>query len=202
MPESIKSCGELMTPPASNTSRSACATLRSPFLQILDADGAAAVKDDARGESIDQHVEIGAAERRPQIRCRGTAPPSVANGHLQPAEAFGVGAVVILGDRIAGRFARGEIGLHQRIVIVGWTRRQRPVAAAIGVCAAGPGFLATKVGQDVGIRPARASQPPPSGRSLADGRGSKPSRSSPTSPRQSCRAHTRSGGRSSVARAR
>src|SRR5260370_42695670 len=58
------------------------------ILQILNSDGATAIKNDARGKSFDQHVEVAATERRPEIRGRGAAPPSVSNGHLQPAKAF------------------------------------------------------------------------------------------------------------------
>ena len=42
MPDSIRSCGELMTPPASMTSRPARAVLVAPFCVVFDADGAVA----------------------------------------------------------------------------------------------------------------------------------------------------------------
>src|SRR5580658_4144990 len=65
-----------------------------------------------------------------------------------------MGAVIVLGDRIAGVSAGREIGVDQRVIVVGRTRRQRTVAAAKGVGAAGPGFLAAKVGKYVAIGPA------------------------------------------------
>ena len=46
-PDSINSCGELMTPPARITSRSARAVICSPASVIFDADGAAALEHDA-----------------------------------------------------------------------------------------------------------------------------------------------------------
>src|ERR1700722_12811384 len=75
------------------------------ILQILNSDGSPAIKYDAGNQSVDQHVEVGAPERWPEIRGRGAAPPSVSNGHLQPATAFRVGTVIVLGHRIAGRLA-------------------------------------------------------------------------------------------------
>ena len=88
MPDSISTCGELITPPARITSRSARATLVSPPCEIFDADRAIVLEQHAGHQRIHLDVQVRPLHRRLQIGARGAAAPAVADRHLPAAEAF------------------------------------------------------------------------------------------------------------------
>src|SRR6185437_11132692 len=88
----------------------------------------------------------------------GAATPAMAHRRLRAAEAFLLRAVVIGGRRAARGSTGGEQRLGQRVG-KGWAAgRERPVAAAIGIGAALPGFLAPEIGQHMRVRPLRESR--------------------------------------------
>ena len=102
IPDSIRSCGELITPPARITSRSARAIDPLAAAQIFDPDGATALDQDPRRQRVDLDREIGPRQRRPQIGDGGTASPAVADRRLRAAKALLLRAVVVLGRRMTG----------------------------------------------------------------------------------------------------
>ena len=153
MPDSINSCGELMTPPHRMTSRSAWRDNALARFQIFDADRPATLEQDARRQRAHDDFEIGPGQRRTQIGDRGAAAPPVADRHLRAAEALLLRAVVILGQPVPGRRTRRHIGVDQRVGIARQPHRQRPIAAAIGAGAALPAFLTAEIGKHMGVRP-------------------------------------------------
>ena len=86
MPDSIRSCGELITPPARMTSRSARATWRSPRCRY-STPTARLPSNRMRVASAPSRPSDWACERRAQIGDRGAAAPAVADRHLQAREA-------------------------------------------------------------------------------------------------------------------
>jgi hypothetical protein len=86
-----------LTAPAERiTSRSASARSTAPPLFVFDRDGAAAVKDDPVDQCLDDHLEVGPLQRRPQIGARGAGPPPAAARLLAPADAVaGAGRQVV-----------------------------------------------------------------------------------------------------------
>ena len=97
MPDSIKSCGELMTPPQQDHFAIGMRGdgLAAPV--IFDAGGAAAGENDPRGQRAGHDREVGPRQGRPQIGVRGAAAVAVSHRHLPGAEAFLLGAVVVGG---------------------------------------------------------------------------------------------------------
>ena len=90
MPDSIRSCGELMTPPARITSRSARAATVSAALPVFDADGAASLEEDARGQRLDRRpsgsgASAPGADRRSRRCSAGRCGSSSAGGRSLPA---------------------------------------------------------------------------------------------------------------------
>ncbi len=61
---------------------------------IVDADRARALEQHAGDHGADRDRQARPGQHRPEIGGRRTAAPAVADGHLQPAEAFLAGAVV------------------------------------------------------------------------------------------------------------
>jgi GNAT superfamily N-acetyltransferase len=59
--------------------------LRLVVAQHLDARGALAVEDEARGKGIGEHLDVAALLRRMQVRHRRAAPPAVSLRELNPA---------------------------------------------------------------------------------------------------------------------
>ena len=123
-------------------------------LLVFDAGRAAVLEHDARRMRAHFHAQVGAAKRRPQISVGGAAAAAVANRHLHAGEAVLLGAVVIVGDRVARGDARVEPGVEERIGIARAARGERPAAAAIRARAVFPRFLAPEIRQRVRIRPA------------------------------------------------
>ena len=161
MPDSIRSCGELIEPPARITSRAACATLLSPRLLVFDAGGAPVLDDDPGRVRVHLDLKVGAHQRRAEICHRGAAPPSVADGRLRAAESFLTRAVIVRRRRMACRNARLQKRIGERIGKVWHRGRKRPVAAAIGVGPALPILLPPEIGQHVRIGPVRQAHPGP-----------------------------------------
>ena len=122
---------------------------------VFDADRARALEQDARHQRAGLDRQIGAPERRPQIADRRAAPTAVADRHLDAREAVLLGAVVIVGRRMAGLAAGVQIRLDQRVGVARVLDGERPVAAAIRVRAALPALLPPEIGQHVRVGPAR-----------------------------------------------
>ena len=101
------------------------------------------------------HLEIAPLHRRPQIGVGGRPAHAVPHRHVEAAESLLLLAVEVGAHRIAGLPARLDEGVVERIALGPCARRQRPVAAAIGVGAAAQTFGAAEIGQHVAIAPAR-----------------------------------------------
>ncbi len=79
------------------------------------------------------------------------------DGHLNAREAFLLRAVVVVRDWQPGRPGSVEIGLAQGILVAGYFRGERPIAAAIQVRPTLPALLATEIRQHVRVGPVRQS---------------------------------------------
>ena len=80
--------------------------VRRAVLAVFDADRAAPLEQDARGQRIRHHREIAALARGREIAARGRPAPALARGELEIAGAFLARAVEIVGARDAGLSAR------------------------------------------------------------------------------------------------
>src|SRR6516162_454765 len=70
--------------------------LDRPAPLIFDRDGAAAVEDDAPDQRLDDHLEVGPLQRRPQIGAGGAGPSPPSARLLAPADAVaGAGRQVV-----------------------------------------------------------------------------------------------------------
>src|SRR3954471_16077816 len=85
-------------------------------LQVLDADRALAVENDARRERVRRDLEIAALARRFEITHRGRAAPPVARGELVIAEALLNSAIEIRIARIAALLGRFDESFGDRQV--------------------------------------------------------------------------------------
>jgi hypothetical protein len=122
---------------------------------VFDADGAMSLEHHPGSERSHLDREVGPLQRGTKIRGRRAASPAVADGHLDRREALLLRTVVVVGHGMAGRHPRGHVSVAQRIGEARLLRGQGAVAAAIGVGAALPRFLAAEVGQHVGVSPLR-----------------------------------------------
>ena len=91
MPDSISTCGELITPPASSTSRWRAHDRGSAALRYSTPTARPPSISDARHQRAGLDGEIVALQRRAQIGDRGAAAPAVADGVLVAADALVVG---------------------------------------------------------------------------------------------------------------
>ncbi len=156
MPESIKSCGELIAAPCEDDFARGvgprCVAARG---HIFNADGATAIEQNAVDQRADLDPQIGSRKRRSQISDRGAAAAAVADRYLPAGEALLLAAIEVVGPPVAGCSARGRESLDDRVGKACMPRRQRSVAAAILIGAAFPGFLTLEIGQHVRIGPLR-----------------------------------------------
>ncbi len=119
----------------------------------LHADGPAVLDHHAPGKAAHQRG-VGPLQRRLQIGvCRRPA-PAIVDGLLHQAEAFLLGAVIVVRQLEPGLLAGIEEGVEQRIGHRPALHMQRPVGAAPALFAAGGGFHALEIGQHVLIAPA------------------------------------------------
>ena len=154
MPESISSCGELITPPARITSRAARAIRRSPSTTYSTPTRACALEDHARRQRVHRHDDVAARDGGTEEGI-GTAPAAaVADRALQAAETLLLRAVVVRGERMTGSRAGFHVCVDQGIRVAGRARDERAVAAAVFARPALPRFLPAKVRQDVRVGPA------------------------------------------------
>ena len=190
-PESMRSCGELMTPPARMTSRSARAVDRFRALAVLDADGAAALEEDARRKRLDGDRQVVPLQGGAQIGGRGAAAAAVADRHLQAAKAL------LLRRRCSRRSRHGRRSVplrHRRRAAdprsgrTAWSadrrRRDRHWRRL-------PSFPACGNREGPPRRTSRTARLRPSGHSRRDCRARRPWRWSTTSRRSPCRARIR-----------
>src|SRR5947209_18563749 len=83
--------------------------------------------------------------------------PPVANRHLHAGNAMLLCGVIIIIVGMAGLDSCFDIGVDERIFISRLAYRERAVPAAIEACASFPGLLPPKIGEHVGIGPARCT---------------------------------------------
>ena len=159
MPESCRSCGELMAPPHRMTSRLARSSVTAaapPAPGVGHADGALAVEQDPRRVGVGAHVEVRPRHRGMEIAACRTHPAPVVDGALDVRDTLLRGAVVI---GIAGdaelRRAFDE-GIAQRVTPAEVGDLDRALTPAEGVVPVTDTlFVAAEIGQHVGITPAR-----------------------------------------------
>src|SRR5581483_2115755 len=123
-------------------------------LAVFDADGAIAFHQQPQHHGLHFDLNPAAFQRRAQIGTGGARAPAVADGHLQPAEAFLACAVIVVGPGMARRLAGFREGLEQRVFVMAELRTERTIAAAIRIAAAFPAFLLAEIGKDLVIGPA------------------------------------------------
>ena len=92
MPDSISSCGLLIAPPHSTTSRRARTTCVRPSLLELDADGAVPVEEHPGGVGLGEHGQILPFQRGPEVGVGGAPPGAPALRDHGLAEALGPSA--------------------------------------------------------------------------------------------------------------
>ena len=132
--------------------------VRRAALHIFYADRARALKRDASGQRLDLQREIRSRERGPHVGDRGAAAVAAADGRLQPAETLLLLRVVVLGERMPGPRAGFQKRLAKRIFIAVEPRRQRSVAAAVGIRTALPRFLPPEIRKHVRVGPAKETR--------------------------------------------
>ena len=156
MPDSIRSCGELIAPPARMTSRPAKArTVIAAFIRVFNADGAMPLKQDTIDEGADFNAQVSPPQNRSQIGDCGAAAAAVADCDLSGREALLLAAIEIVGPAVASGGARRRKSFNDGIGKASPPRRERAITAAILVRAAVPGFLAPEIGQHMRIGPLR-----------------------------------------------
>ena len=129
--------------------------------KILDTGRAPAIEDDARGERLGHHLEIGAPPRRLEIAVRGRGAHAVAHRGLVIAGAFLRRAVEIVVARIAALHCRFHIGHGERMPVAQVRDAKRAAGAVEFVGAAFVVFRLAEIGQHVGKTPAGIAELPP-----------------------------------------
>ncbi len=134
MPDNSRSCGELIEPALTMTSRLARASYCWPP-SVADADAAFSVEQQTFGQRVGLDLQVRAAARRVEVAHRGAHATTAADRRLRHADAVLLRAVVVLrvGDAdLAGRLDQGVV---ERAALVAFADPQRPVAAAVLVVA-------------------------------------------------------------------
>ena len=134
---------------------------------VAHAHRAPALEQDARGQRVRAHLQIGAVQRRAQIGVGRTAAPARAHRHIHAPEALLLVAVHVLGQRVAGLPPGFEPGGVQGVGEQATARGERSGAAAIVIGAFRTAFGAPEVGQHVAVPPAAGTRGTPSARSRA-----------------------------------
>ena len=106
-PDSCNSCGELIDPPASNTSRRALALRTTPPASTR-GQPRVCLEQNAECESLNLDAKIGAFHRRPQIGHCSAAAPHIADGQLQRPASVLLGAVEIRVQPVASFLRSGD----------------------------------------------------------------------------------------------
>ena len=154
MPDSMSSCGELMEPPASTTSRLARTSVAAPSRPDQDAGGAPTVEQDPFGQRLRPDGQVSALAGRVQIGPGGAPADAALDRLVHPPEPLLAEAVDIFGGHVAGFAARVDEGLVERVVHRAVARMQRPVAAPVAVSALLPGLGPAEIRQHIPIGPA------------------------------------------------
>src|SRR5262249_30182847 len=121
---------------------------------ILDADGPRALHQNAGSLRAGHDRQVLAVPHRRQIADGCRTAPAVADRILAPAEAEGLGAVVVVGQRPAGQLGRAAPGLEQGIARPRPLHTDRAAAAARLALAVLPALDQLEPGADVGPAPA------------------------------------------------
>ena len=175
MPESMRSCGELMTPPQRITSSPACATTVRPRWTYSTPTARLPSNMSLRHQRINFDSQVfalpaPAADRRRRRCSGGRRAPSFARRRNLPA-AHRCNPASSCSRRLVPAAAKASTsGSEKR----GHLGRQRAVAAAIKARPAFPGFLAAEIRKHVGVGPCRQSRRRPAVVVAADGRAYRP----------------------------
>ncbi len=161
MPDSSRSCGELIAPPHRITSRRARTVWDRLSCMNCNPGRALALERDPLRQRAGDHPQVRPVHHRMQIALGGRATLAVDRGGLVVADAFLVGAVEI---RI-GRIAEVVAGTDERLgdlVLVGYVgHHQRAAGAVPRIGSAHLVLGALEIGQHVGGGPSRAAHLPP-----------------------------------------
>ena len=88
-----------------------------------------------------------------QVAARGGIAKAIADGPLGPAKTVLLPTIVIVGEGMPRRDAGGDIGVIQRVHLLGAPHMQRPATAAEVGFAILPGFSALEIANDLAERP-------------------------------------------------
>ena len=113
---------------------------------ILHANGARAVKQDARDQCLFNHFEIRPLTGFVKIGLGRRTARAVTHRHIHPTKAFLGIAIIIFGQAVAGLLRRIEPSLMQRVVERAIAGRQWTIAAPILVATFGAAFGAFEIG--------------------------------------------------------
>ena len=155
MPDSMRSCGELNTPPQRMTSRFGFRFADLPTLAVTNTTRSLLLEQQFADGCSGLNGQIGPLPGRVEIGNRRAASAAVSNRKLTVAEALLGGAVIIVHGRMACGLATGNEGVEQWIREVRRRYPERTVAAAKFVRACRPCLLPFEIGQDVSVGPFR-----------------------------------------------
>ncbi len=141
------------------------------LLDIFDTDGALALEQHAPGKRFQGHHQVRAPHHRVQIAHGGGVALAVADGDLEPGDAFLLGAVDVLGGGDAGLDAGVIHGFGQGMLLGDVRDGDRPALGVELVLVPLLMLGLAEIGQHVGGAPALAAHLPPAvviGRLAAD----------------------------------
>ena len=155
MPDSSSSCGELIVPALTTTSRAARAARAVPPTRIAHTRASLAVEQQPLGQRASLDMQVLALADRVQIAMGRAHPATVGDRRLAHGDAILPGTVVVGVVRDPDLARRFDQCLVERIARLRVRDAQRAVPAAKGVIAlAFIAFHALEEGQDVPVAPA------------------------------------------------
>jgi hypothetical protein len=130
MPDSSRSCGELIEPALTTTSRLARASLLTVYI-VAHADAALALDQQAFGQRVGLDRQVWPPSRRIQIADGGAHPATAADRRLGHADTVLRRAVIVPGVGDADLAGRLDQRVVNRPALVTFADLQRPAAAAV-----------------------------------------------------------------------